>query len=47
MKFNYLRNYLQGSTLSAIAGLSLTSENYDEAVQLIQDCFGNKQFDSL
>ena len=37
MKFHYLRNYLQGSTLSVIAGLSLTSENCDEAVQIIKD----------
>ena len=40
-KFIYLRNYLDGSTLSAIAGLSLTSENYNEAVKTIKDRFGN------
>ena len=43
VKFNYLKNYLHGPELSAIAGLSLTSSNYDEAVKIIQDRFGNKQ----
>ena len=43
MKFNYLRSYLQEPALDAISGLSLTSENYDEAVGILQDQFGNKQ----
>ena len=43
MKFNYLRSYLQGQALSAINGLSLTAANYDEAVNILNDRFGNKQ----
>ena len=42
-KFNYLRNNLNGTAYSAIAGLSLTSQNYDEAVKIIEERFGNKQ----
>ena len=37
VKFNYLRNHLHGSTLSAIA------KNYDEAVKIIKYRFGYKQ----
>ena len=43
MKFNYLRSYLHGPALSAIAGLSLIAENYDEAVKIIKYRFEDKQ----
>ena len=42
-KFNYLKSYLYGTALSTISGLSLTGDNYDEAVKMIEDRFGNKQ----
>ena len=41
--FNYLRSLLQGPALDAIAGLTLTDANYDEAVQVLTSRFGNKQ----
>ena len=34
-KFNYLRCFLQGDALYAIAGLSLTNDNYKEALELL------------
>ena len=42
-KFNYLRSLLQGPALDAIAGLTLTDANYNEAVQVLTSRFGNKQ----
>ena len=42
-KFNYLRSLLQGPTLDAIAGLTLTAANYQEAVEVLKERFGNKQ----
>ena len=41
-KFNYLRSLLSSEAASTIGGLSLTAENYDEAVTLLQSRFGNK-----
>ena len=43
MKFNYLRSLLQSRASSVISGLSLTADNYDEAVNLLCTRFGNKQ----
>ena len=42
-KFTYLKSFLTGHALSAIQGLSLTSENYQKAVKILSDRFGNKQ----
>ena len=41
-KFNNLKSYLKGQALSAISGISLSEENYSEAIE-IQKRFGNKQ----
>ena len=34
---------MSNSALEAISGLNLTSSNYDEAVEILQKRFGNKQ----
>ena len=41
-KFNYLRCFLEGNALHAIAGFSLTNDNYKEALELLQNKYGNK-----
>ncbi|GBN23486.1 hypothetical protein AVEN_47070-1 [Araneus ventricosus] len=42
-KFNYLRSLLIGDAARAISGLTLTNENYDKAVEVLKDRFGQKQ----
>ena len=42
-KFNYLRSLLQGSALESIAGLNLSSSNYEEVIAILKKRFGNKQ----
>ncbi len=42
-KFNYLKTLLEGSAASAIAGFSLTEENYDTALKLLKDRYANSQ----
>ena len=42
-KFNYLITFLSDSAKSCISGLTLTSENYDEAIKILEKRFGNKQ----
>ena len=43
-KFNYLHSLVKGSAAEAIAGLTLTSSNYEEAITLLlKKWFGNKQ----
>jgi len=42
-KFNYLNSLLEGVALRTIKGLSLTADNYDSAVELLQRRFGNPQ----
>ena len=42
-KFNYLRSLLERSAHEAIAGLTLSSANYQEAVDILHKRFGNKQ----
>ena len=42
-KFNYLRAQIQGEASRAIAGLPLTSANYDHAVALLKVRFGQPQ----
>ena len=42
-KFNYLKGLLESPALSAITGLTLTDSNYEVAVDLLKQRFGNKQ----
>ena len=42
-KFNYLTSMIEHSASEAIAGLSLTVSNYEEAVTILKKRFGNKQ----
>ena len=42
-KFNCLRCYLEGDALHAIAGLTLTNENYNKALDLLKNRYGNLQ----
>ena len=42
-KFSYLKGLLKDKASDAILGLSLTSENYDEAVTILKSRFGNPQ----
>jgi hypothetical protein len=36
-KFNYLNTLLEGAAAEAVAGLTLTSANYSEAVGVIEE----------
>ncbi len=42
-KFNYLCSKLYGEAKRALSGISLTSDNYIVAVQILEERFGNKQ----
>ena len=42
-KFNYLRSLLERSAYDAIAGLTLSSASYGEAIEILKKHFGNKQ----
>lgn len=42
-KFNYLNSLLEGTALRAIQGLTLTEANYDAAVEILRDRFGQPQ----
>ena len=42
-KFNYLRSLLEKSAYEAIAGLTLSSANYGEAIEILKKRFGNRQ----
>ena len=42
-KFNYLLSYLEGPAFRAIKGLSITEQNYDVALKLLQDRYGDVQ----
>ena len=42
-KFNYLRSLVEKSAAEAISGLTLTADNYKEAVLILKKRFGNKQ----
>ena len=39
-KFNYLRSLLEGAASRAIQGLALSSDNYDSAVEILEQRFG-------
>lgn len=41
-KFTYLKSYLTGAAVKAIAGLTLSDTNYDTAVTLLKDRFREK-----
>ena len=43
IKFTYLKSYLTGPARAAIDGISLVEANYDKAVQILHERFGNKQ----
>ena len=42
-KMNYLRAKLEGETSDVISGLALTNANYEEAIRLLQECFGQNE----
>ena len=42
-RFNYLKKYLSGPALGTIAGLTLSSANYKEAVTILKERNGNHQ----
>ena len=42
-KFNYLQSLVEHSAAEAIAGLTLSSSNYAEAITVLKKWFGNKQ----
>ena len=42
-KFNYLVSFLEGSALRSIKGLAITEENYQAALDILQERFGNSQ----
>ena len=42
-KFSYLQSKLVGDAKQAIARLALSNENYDVAIRILKDRFGNKQ----
>ena len=42
-KFNYLNSLLEGRALRAIQGLTVTEDNYDAAVEILQQRFGKTQ----
>ena len=42
-KFNYLKGCLKGEAQATISGLTMSSENYTEAIDVLKDRFGNEQ----
>ena len=42
-KFNYLRSLLERTAFDAIAGLTNSSDNYQQAIDILHKRFGNKQ----
>ena len=38
-----MKSFLKGQALKAVEGLALTSENYKEAVTILEKRYGNKQ----
>ena len=42
-RFNYFKKYLGGQALTTICGITLSSENYSEAVSLLSKRNGNSQ----
>ena len=42
-KFTYLRSYIIGEAEGSIKGLATTDNNYKEALEILEERFGNKQ----
>ena len=42
-KFSYLRSFLAPVALETISGLTLSSQNYSEAIDLLKNRYGNPQ----
>ncbi|XP_064461678.1 uncharacterized protein LOC135371619 [Ornithodoros turicata] len=42
-KFKYLQSYLTGKAATAISGLPLTNENYDAAIEILNQRFNQRQ----
>ncbi|XP_077989885.1 uncharacterized protein LOC144444346 [Glandiceps talaboti] len=42
-KFNYLRSKLTGEALNSLSGLTLSNENYEIAVTILKERFGDEQ----
>ena len=42
-KFTYLKSWMTGAAESAITGLPLTEDNYETAIDILRDRFGNPQ----
>ena len=43
VKFNYLQTLLEGPAAKAIKGLPMVEANYDSAVEMLKERYGNKQ----
>ena len=41
--FTYLRSLLSQAASAAVAGLTLSEANYDEAIKILHDRFGNQE----
>jgi hypothetical protein len=46
-KFNYLFSLLEGNAARSIKGLTLTSANYDAAIEILQERFGKTQHEII
>ncbi|GFY41574.1 integrase catalytic domain-containing protein [Trichonephila inaurata madagascariensis] len=42
-KFNYLKAFLGGTALQTVEGFAITSANYDSAIEMLENRFGNKE----
>ena len=42
-RFNYLKKYLAGQALATISGFTLSSDNYNEAINVLVERYGNPQ----
>jgi len=42
-KFNYLNSLLEGPAFKTIQGFTLTGTNYDAAIEMLQERFGDPQ----
>ncbi|XP_066930926.1 uncharacterized protein [Clytia hemisphaerica] len=42
-RFNFLKKYLVGEALDSIKGLTLNSDNYKEAIEILCERYGNEQ----
>ena len=42
-KFTYLQGYLEGPALKCIEGMTLSNENYIQALKQLKDRYGNPQ----